>query len=787
MRAGALLLAFLMGGFVFGQEDCSNGIDDDGDGRIDLNDTEDCSCSLPATTASLLPNPSLELFAGDRESCGSGQPGGLPDAVNQANCLSGWQRASLGTTDSWNAFTLPAAGPYFPNALPQPLPSGSSAAGFWVGIRDQPSSIFYNGDGTTTRQYREYLAACLKDDQRMEAGQAYRLSFHLGFMLPQVAVDYDTIDIRSPDSVELAIYGVKECGQINFGPYFTCPEKAEAAGYELITTLTVAGTPGEWTATSLDFVAPGTYEGFAIGGSCAADRDRGPGSLYRNYYFIDDLILNRPPVFATRVAGPVSVSGQTVCDEEIVLTGQQWPGATYQWYRNGIAVVGATDHQLSLAGVVPVEGRYRMRISDAAGCAITDEVIIQRPISRDYFPDTVALCRAGDSITVTPRHATAATFAWSDGSTGSSFRVAEEGSFSVTVSEACLRHTETFTVALARPLSYRIETDPEPACTGEAIDVRVRSNAYDTNVSFRSIPDFAPIPSSDGRATVTAGELDAMLVFVGNGCTSVMDTVHLAVADTFRVQAEVTPATCPRPNGRIALTVEEDAAILYDWFDAEGLSVGSGGPVLEAAEGHYSVTLMDGRRCPRTLHYVIPPPDTLPPVLAPERTIDVQRGDSVRLTIPTGELTSDSGTYRWHPVTALSCPTCPAPAAAPPRTTRYSVTYTNAAGCSSSATVRVRVDQAPQIYAPTGFSPNGDGHNDYFTLYRGPGVREISELRIYDRWGELIWEQLAGDETGWDGTYRGQPLTSAVFAYTGALLMDDGRQLRVSGSLTLMD
>jgi gliding motility-associated-like protein len=97
------------------------------------------------------------------------------------------------------------------------------------------------------------------------------------------------------------------------------------------------------------------------------------------------------------------------------------------------------------------------------------------------------------------------------------------------------------------------------------------------------------------------------------------------------------------------------------------------------------------------------------------------------------------------------------------------------------------VDQAPQIYAPTGFSPNGDGHNDYFTLYRGPGVREISELRIYDRWGELIWEQLAGDETGWDGTYRGQPLTSAVFAYTGALLMDDGRQLRVSGSLTLMD
>jgi gliding motility-associated-like protein len=789
MRAGALLLALFMGGTFFAQEDCANGLDDDGDGLIDLNDTEDCSCSLSSTVTSLLPNPSLESFAGDQAGCASGQPGGLPDAVNQANCLSSWQRASLGTTDSWNAFTLPAAGPYFPNALPQPLPSGSSVAGFWVGIRDSPTSIFYNGDGTTTQQYREYLATCLKDNQRMEAGESYRLSFHLGFMEPQVAVDYDTIDIQSPDSVELSIYGVRKCEQLNFGRFFTCPEAVDAAGYELITNLTVSGRPGSWTATTLDFTVTHDYEGFAIGGSCAADQDRGPGKLYRNYYFIDDLILNRPDAFSEPVAGPVAVSGQTVCDDEIILSGQARAGASYQWYRDGIAIAGATDPDLILSGGPTVDGRYRMRVSDATGCAVTDEVVIQRPARRDYFPDTVALCRLGDSITLTPRHPTAATFAWSNGHTGRSFRVAEEGRFSVTVTEACISHTETFVVALDAPLTYHIETSPLPACPGEPVTVRVHSNALNPNVFFRSIPDLASLPAKNGTLEVTAGDTEAILVFVGNSCRSIVDTVYLPFADTFAVEAELTPAACTDALGRIALTLPNAEAVFFDWVDEQGNPVGSGGPKLDARGGTvYSVTLMDGYRCPRTLSYEIPTSaSTIRPDLDLGGTIHMELGDSVRLNAGSTELPPDPGTYNWYPSEGLDCPTCPAPAAAPARSTIYTLTYTDEKGCRDTADVRLIVDTTPQAYAPNAFSPNGDDANDRFTLYRGRGVREVRDLRIFDRWGELIWEQPAGDERGWDGTYRGQRMPAAVFAYTGSLVMVDGRRVSVSGSLTLLD
>ena len=400
MRTWVLLLTFLLvGPFLSAQEICSNGIDDDGDGLIDLNDKENCSCALSSTLTSLLPNPSLEDFDSGQIGCTSRQPGGRPDAVNQANCLTGWRRASLGTTDSWNAFTLTGAGPFFPNKLPLPLPSGTGVAGFWVGIRDTPDASFTNGDGTRTKQYREYLAACLVDGQRMETGKPYHLTFSLGFMEPQIANDDGNIvDIRSPESVELSIYGVKECGQLNFGAFYSCPEASDAFGYDLIANVTVEGTAGNWTFREVDFVSPGSYAGFAIGGSCADDNTRPDGGNYRNYYFIDDLILNEPAAFNEPVAGPVAVDGLTACDEVITLTGQAQTGATYQWFRNGIAVVGATAPALEIAGGPSADGTYVLRVSTAAGCALTEPVVIQRPVMSDHFAENVAICVGEDSV-----------------------------------------------------------------------------------------------------------------------------------------------------------------------------------------------------------------------------------------------------------------------------------------------------------------------------------------------------------------------------------------------------
>ncbi|MFO7880528.1 MAG: PKD domain-containing protein, partial [Bacteroidales bacterium] len=81
-------------------------------------------------------------------------------------------------------------------------------------------------------------------------------------------------------------------------------------------------------------------------------------------------------------------------------------------------------------------------------------------------------------------------------------------------------------------------------------------------------------------------------------------------------------------------------------------------------------------------------------------------------------------------------------------------------GCRDTATRIIRVKDEFTFYAPTAFTPNGDGDNDFFMVY-GNGIdpNEFS-LMVYDRWGELVFETDQYDnenpmKNAWDGTLLG--------------------------------
>ncbi|MCB0794299.1 MAG: gliding motility-associated C-terminal domain-containing protein [Flavobacteriales bacterium] len=60
----------------------------------------------------------------------------------------------------------------------------------------------------------------------------------------------------------------------------------------------------------------------------------------------------------------------------------------------------------------------------------------------------------------------------------------------------------------------------------------------------------------------------------------------------------------------------------------------------------------------------------------------------------------------------------------------------------------------PNIFAPTAFTPDGDGLNDHFFPIIRDMVIEDHELSIYDRWGQLVYVTTDINE-GWDGTHLG--------------------------------
>ena len=90
---------------------------------------------------------------------------------------------------------------------------------------------------------------------------------------------------------------------------------------------------------------------------------------------------------------------------------------------------------------------------------------------------------------------------------------------------------------------------------------------------------------------------------------------------------------------------------------------------------------------------------------------------------------------------------------------------------------------APEIYIPPYFSPNGDGINDHWIIGKLAEVYPGAVVNIYDRYGKLIVQYLGDNSEGWDGTYEGQPLPSTDYWY---MVDIEEIEKQYSGHFTLM-
>lgn len=79
---------------------------------------------------------------------------------------------------------------------------------------------------------------------------------------------------------------------------------------------------------------------------------------------------------------------------------------------------------------------------------------------------------------------------------------------------------------------------------------------------------------------------------------------------------------------------------------------------------------------------------------------------------------------------------------------------------------------------PNVFTPNGDQTNSYFQIFVPGGTLDdiaLLTMKIYSRWGNLVYDNDTPD-TGWDGTYKGEPCPMDVYAYVIEVEYVDGRK-----------
>ncbi|HMC97376.1 MAG TPA: gliding motility-associated C-terminal domain-containing protein, partial [Flavobacteriales bacterium] len=143
-------------------------------------------------------------------------------------------------------------------------------------------------------------------------------------------------------------------------------------------------------------------------------------------------------------------------------------------------------------------------------------------------------------------------------------------------------------------------------------------------------------------------------------------------------------------------------------------------------------------------------------------------------------------TYSWTPADAVSDPGIANPTAVVSQTTTFIVTVTDGI-CTRSTSVLVKVYDlrcdAPDIFVPNTFTPNGDGHNDVLFV-RGHAISSL-EFQVFDRWGEKVFE-TKDQALGWDGTFEGRPVDPAVFVYHLTAYCVDGQRYFTKGNVTVV-
>ena len=322
--------------------------------------------------------------------------------------------------------------------------------------------------------------------------------------------------------------------------------------------------------------------------------------------------------------------------------------------------------------------------------------------------------------------------------------------------------------------------DKVNVCRGTPLQLMANTDANATvlwtNYNINDATSASPLVTPDIDTTYTVVATNPY------GCTTTKK-ISLTVTQPFVVRT-TDAAICKGTSARLLATGADG----YQWTPAASLSDANiPNPVAQpAVSTDYTVTGRDKFNCftsTAVAHVIVNPAPTVN--AGPD--ITTSNGSIIPLQLQVSE---DVTTVRWTPQEGLSCSVCASTTITPKNDATYYIEVANRYGCTAQDELRLKIvcDNA-NIFIPNSFSPNRDGVNDIFYI-RGRGAQEVKSFRIFNRWGQLIFERYSfttdDSSKGWDGTFKGQPANPDVYVYMTEVVCDKGGTQLLKGNITLL-
>jgi len=227
-------------------------------------------------------------------------------------------------------------------------------------------------------------------------------------------------------------------------------------------------------------------------------------------------------------------------------------------------------------------------------------------------------------------------------------------------------------------------------------------------------------------------------------------------------------------DGYINVSVSGGTGALIISWDGPGGFTSSDEDISYLEAGDYTITVTDELGCSESYEFSLTEPEEISITysVSDASCPDVADG-SVDLTITGGvmpyNILWDDGVTTEDRASVMSG--------------NYSVQVIDANGCWSLADIRVDFvgDGCLEVYEV--ITPGVvDGQNDYLVI-RNINLYPNAEIKIFNRWGQLVYSAKNLDENRWDGTYKGKPLP--VDSYHYILDLGDGSAPR-TGTITII-
>ncbi|MEC7242422.1 MAG: hypothetical protein VXW32_14400 [Myxococcota bacterium] len=316
--------------------ECADAIDNDGDGLIDLND-DGCDCGegtdLFEIIESYIVNESFENYS----QC--------PNSISQLYYCDDWQQATSATSD------------YFACGIETASVMSSNFGSFPT----PPDGTAFAGAINIPTTYTEYVGGCTTDT--LEPGKEYRFEAYIAA---------STGGYYGGDtSGNIQLFGIPTCSEIPVNTYATLDGTYDVLDEQPVNL--IGGDP--YQLVTFSFTPTTSYEAVIFGPDSSMTVESGKSG---NYVLFDSLTLNATTSFGTEV----TIVGD--CENGVEITSPEPAQASFQWYHDGIAVLGATASSYIPATDGSEDGLWEARVDNGTECNLsTNAADLQCVIDED--------------------------------------------------------------------------------------------------------------------------------------------------------------------------------------------------------------------------------------------------------------------------------------------------------------------------------------------------------------------------------------------------------------------